>query len=191
MLVSAGRSNRESMKTCSTCGETKQRDEFYADNRRPNGRKAACKACCKILYQTSERHKAGIRNAQRRYKKRHPYRHLVRSRMLRDKILDALGHQCVCCGERERAFLAIDHVHGGGNKERTRATDGYHQRVLKEIEDGTDKYQILCHNCNMAKGFYGHCPHELRLGWFYQVLMSQLPEKGAANGSLRSADHKL
>ena len=21
-------------------------------------------------------------------------------------------------------------------------------------------FQILCHNCNMAKGFYGKCPHQ-------------------------------
>ena len=21
-------------------------------------------------------------------------------------------------------------------------------------------YQTLCHNCNLAKGFYGQCPHE-------------------------------
>lgn len=20
-------------------------------------------------------------------------------------------------------------------------------------------FQILCHNCNMSKGFYGYCPH--------------------------------
>ena len=21
-------------------------------------------------------------------------------------------------------------------------------------------FQVLCHNCNLAKGFYGKCPHE-------------------------------
>lgn len=21
-------------------------------------------------------------------------------------------------------------------------------------------FQVLCHNCNMAKGFYGKCPHQ-------------------------------
>lgn len=21
-------------------------------------------------------------------------------------------------------------------------------------------HQVLCHNCNLAKGFYGECPHE-------------------------------
>ncbi len=21
-------------------------------------------------------------------------------------------------------------------------------------------FRILCHNCNMARGFYGRCPHE-------------------------------
>jgi hypothetical protein len=23
-----------------------------------------------------------------------------------------------------------------------------------------DKYRLLCHNCNMAFGLYGYCPHE-------------------------------
>jgi hypothetical protein len=21
-------------------------------------------------------------------------------------------------------------------------------------------YRVLCHNCNLARGFYGYCPHE-------------------------------
>lgn len=21
-------------------------------------------------------------------------------------------------------------------------------------------FQVLCHNCNLAKGFYGKCPHQ-------------------------------
>jgi hypothetical protein len=27
-----------------------------------------------------------------------------------------------------------------------------------------DRYQLLCHNCNMAKGFYGLCPHQEQKG---------------------------
>lgn len=26
-----------------------------------------------------------------------------------------------------------------------------------------DGFQTLCHNCNMAKGFYGICPHKEKL----------------------------
>jgi hypothetical protein len=27
-----------------------------------------------------------------------------------------------------------------------------------------DDFRLLCHNCNHARGSYGHCPHERRLG---------------------------
>ena len=32
----------------------------------------------------------------------------------------------------------------------------------KWIKDNNfpDGFQILCHNCNQAKGYYGICPHE-------------------------------
>jgi hypothetical protein len=23
-----------------------------------------------------------------------------------------------------------------------------------------DTFQLLCHNCNLARGFYGTCPHQ-------------------------------
>lgn len=71
---------------------------------------------------------------------------------------------CKCCGEKEIKFLSVDHINGGGNK---------HRKELKFSKDGSGGdiyrwliknnypkgFQILCHNCNMAKGFYGTCPH--------------------------------
>ena len=27
-------------------------------------------------------------------------------------------------------------------------------------EQAAKIFQVLCHNCNMSKGFYGYCPHE-------------------------------
>lgn len=67
--------------------------------------------------------------------------------------------QCCCCGEREVKFLSIDHVNGGGNIHRRESgiTNLAHWLVSQGFPLG---YQTLCHNCNMAKGFYGSCPHE-------------------------------
>ena len=28
------------------------------------------------------------------------------------------------------------------------------------VNDYPDGFQVLCHNCNMAKGIYGKCPHK-------------------------------
>ena len=70
---------------------------------------------------------------------------------------------CKCCGEKEIKFLSIDHINGGGNKHRKEIgiKDGkggniYHWIIANNFPEG---FQILCHNCNMAKGFYGICPH--------------------------------
>ncbi len=82
---------------------------------------------------------------------------------LRLEVLHAYGGVCACCGESEVAFLCIDHVHGGGNK---------HRRELKESGRSGSLYywlrstgypegfQVLCHNCNFAKGYNGVCPHQ-------------------------------
>jgi hypothetical protein len=82
--------------------------------------------------------------------------------------MDALQHyggQCACCGETEPAFLAIDHVNGGGNAHRREV--GYPKGggaffYWLRKHGYPDGYQVLCHNCNMAKTYLGVCPHQLR-----------------------------
>jgi hypothetical protein len=70
---------------------------------------------------------------------------------------------CNCCGEKQYEFLSIDHINGGGNEHRRTFTkDGkggniYHWLKRNDFPPG---FQILCHNCNMSKGFYGQCPHK-------------------------------
>lgn len=59
-------------------------------------------------------------------------------------------------------FLALDHIHGGGGKERrTLCSSALHAR-LRKAGWPKDQHQLLCHNCNLAKGFYGRCPHQER-----------------------------
>lgn len=73
--------------------------------------------------------------------------------------------ECACCKETEMKFLAIDHINGGGGKERreTKSKGGQKTyRLLRKNKYPTG-YQVLCHNCNMAKGFYGKCPHNALL----------------------------
>lgn len=79
---------------------------------------------------------------------------------LRGIVIDAYGGKCACCSEAERRFLAIDHVNGGGHKERRRIGSGaalYNKIIGLKFPP---EYQVLCHNCNMAKGLYGQCPHK-------------------------------
>ena len=79
----------------------------------------------------------------------------------RNRVLEAYGNKCVCCGENYKEFLAIDHIEGGGNKKKREIGKNgacYYKWIINN--NFPKDLQILCHNCNMAKGLYGKCPHE-------------------------------
>lgn len=72
---------------------------------------------------------------------------------VRRAIYDLLGEKCIRCGFDDKRALQIDHVYGGGNKERkSRGTNNY-KLILNKILDGSKEYQILCSNCNWIKRF--------------------------------------
>ena len=78
---------------------------------------------------------------------------------------------CWCCGEKSHiGFLAIDHIAGKKqmDSEPKLVELGYSSSFVSGtlltwiIKNNFPKgFQILCHNCNQAKGFYGKCPHQL------------------------------
>ena len=84
-----------------------------------------------------------------------------RAEVLWSQILDSYGPFCSCCGEIRRRFLTLEHVNQDGKAHRERRT-GRYAIYLDVVNEGcpTDKYAILCLNCNWARRF-GPCPHEL------------------------------
>jgi len=82
----------------------------------------------------------------------------------RGRRLKVLAHYscgklvCNCCGEGQYEFLCIDHIDSNGNTHRREVKTNtiYQWLITNYYPDG---FQVLCHNCNMAKGFYGQCPH--------------------------------
>lgn len=70
---------------------------------------------------------------------------------------------CACCGEQHVEFLALDHVHGGGNAHRKQTgTKGGAAFYAWIVKNGYPSgYRVLCHNCNMAYGIWGCCPHQV------------------------------
>jgi hypothetical protein len=84
-----------------------------------------------------------------------------RLRSRRERVIAHYGGQCVCCGEDTFEFLSLDHKNGGG--ELHRAEVGQGSKMIDWIiqNDFPDIFQILCHNCNQATGYYGICPHQL------------------------------
>jgi hypothetical protein len=70
---------------------------------------------------------------------------------------------CACCGEHRTAFLAVDHSDGSGRKHRSTlglnvSSYAVHRWIV--VHGFPPGFRVLCHNCNMAIGFYGTCPHE-------------------------------
>ena len=84
-------------------------------------------------------------------------------RELKKTVIAAYGGKCVCCGESMYEFLSIDHKHNDGAKERkqlgAKGKSGASFFRLIIAENFPDRYQLLCYNCNMSKGFFGYCPH--------------------------------
>jgi hypothetical protein len=81
----------------------------------------------------------------------------------RNQILAHYGNKCVCCGEPNVKFLALDHIHNNGAAHRKELGGRGGQLLLHWIKRNNypkDVIQVLCHNCNMAKAFYGVCPHQ-------------------------------
>lgn len=77
---------------------------------------------------------------------------------LRVEVLSAYGGHCQCCVESAIEFLAIDHINGGGRKHRAEIGQNIYPWLKRH---GFPKgFRVLCHNCNMAIGLYGYCPHE-------------------------------
>lgn len=154
--VAATRADVLPSKTCTKCEKSKLLLEFYHDPRASDGRWSCCKSCERLRsrdysasYRLSNRDKALIG------------KRLFRSR-LRLEVILAYGGQCTCCGEARLYFLCVDHVHGDGAAERRKA--GHHgghstyRWLKKEGYPKDGRYQVLCYNCNGAKGTGAECP---------------------------------
>lgn len=82
-----------------------------------------------------------------------------KQRRLRLEVLAAYGGSCACCGEATYEWLTIDHVAGNGADHRREIGRSAIYRWLKK-QGYPPGFQVLCWNCNCARGFYGRCPHE-------------------------------
>lgn len=70
-------------------------------------------------------------------------------RRLREQVFDILGRKCVRCGFDDIRALQVDHIEGGGYKERkAKGTWTVYYNIIKTSGKG---YQILCANCNVIK----------------------------------------
>jgi hypothetical protein len=73
------------------------------------------------------------------------------------ELLSEFGWKCQCCGETMPQFLTLDHIVGRENNK----PNMYQWLQAKKEGFPKDKYQLLCMNCNFAKGHWGVCPHQI------------------------------
>jgi hypothetical protein len=86
---------------------------------------------------------------------------------IRKEVMNHYGNKCNCCGEDTLEFLAIDHINGKGNEHRRKISPKNQTNVSSTVmyrwlikNNYPDGFQILCHNCNVAKHHHGICPHK-------------------------------
>ena len=111
---------------CPHCLQEKTVEDFARNVSRPSGRQSWCRACFALLYDPR------------------------RFRNLRIDVLLALGGVCARCGFDDIRALQVDHINGGGNRDRRE--NGGHKNIYNEIvRGGVEGYQLLCANCNWIK----------------------------------------
>lgn len=77
---------------------------------------------------------------------------------LKIEIFHLLGNKCsnpnclVLGGCTDVRCLQIDHVNGGGNKDKI-GSESYYRKVLNRLRTGSKDYQLLCANCNWIKRY--------------------------------------
>ena len=142
-------------KICGKCNLEKSVNEFYVERTKPDN---------SILYRRI------FKECDKKRSKDNAGKNLPRKRETARKYyknirLAALAQysngkfKCACCSEPRIEFLAIDHINEDGAKHRKEV--GVTRAIFNWLKKNKypKGFQVLCYNCNMAKSFYGECPH--------------------------------
>jgi hypothetical protein len=111
---------------------------------------------CRLYRKT---HREETRSCQKKYKEKNRIRLRDYYRKKKAIIIEAYGGKCECCGDSHFEFLTIDHINGGGRRDRAKRVGSSFYARLEKLGFPKDEYRLLCMNCNFALGKYGHCPH--------------------------------
>lgn len=169
-------------KKCSKCGQIKPVSKFNKHKNCLYGVRPDCKQCSYSSHKKwTENNREELRvyqNQKRKdnterfngYAKKTYWKDIEKTRKyakeksvrLRQEAIQKYGGRCACCGEDRYEFMAVDHINGGGNKERRDKKVGGGSNFYRYLKSNgwPSGYRILCHNCNHSLGSYGYCPHE-------------------------------
>lgn len=163
---------------CNRCGKEKSDDEMTGRKKKTKECKKCTSERARIWYRKnskkhSERNMEWAKNNPERIKAiqkkcriKNAEKYNAKQKIKRDErkriVFEHYGGKspkCSCCGEKEIKFLSMDHINGGGSKHRKEKnfSNIYYQLIKEGFPEG---FEILCYNCNLAKGFFGKCPHK-------------------------------
>ena len=141
---------------CKSCEKEKDLSEFYRNRK---GYHTSCKPCvCANTYESKQK-----------YAETHREENKARGKAYRLELrlfaLERYGKICYCCAEHRWQFLSIDHPNNDGAAHRReisgrRDFGGYQFLPWLKRNGWPDGFRVACDNCNMARAFYGVCPHE-------------------------------
>lgn len=137
--------------------EKRRQDENEAVKRHYQKNKEEIKAKARAKhYENKEENN----KRSREYSAAHKEENNIRARRYREnrrnQIFSILGDKCIRCGFKDKRALQIDHVNGGGTKERRsygNRLDKHYKDVFEAVKNGSKEYQILCANCNSIKRY--------------------------------------
>jgi hypothetical protein len=176
MSQSTGQVERFAYKRCCRCKQVKSLAQFSSNRSRQDRLDIQCRECNRERTREKKaRHLAEekctdcglpIGSSPSRWRcnncRIRPTHGTWGSRNIRQQVFRAYAGDapcCACCGQSAVEFLTLDHVNGGGRAHRRLTSNQgvYHRLRRNGFPPG---FRILCFNCNMARGFYGRCPHE-------------------------------
>jgi len=167
------------MKQCRICKIDKELNQFKVSKKNLDGYSFDCIECqdkkwkehrrlsITKFYQTHKKKIALERSLKREEKRKYDKKYRKKTTLLlKQEAMNAYGGKCNCCGETQLDFLAIDHINGGGNKERKAGihytgTAMYRWLRKRGFPEG---FRVLCHNCNWSAHLHnGTCIHKLKI----------------------------
>lgn len=151
------RTGRSTNARCTRCGEITPLAAFGPNRANASGRHSHCRSCVRA-FQIEHNKKPEVKARQKAYDAARFQREKIR---LRAALYAAYGDCCACCGEPRPEFLTVDHIEGRKAQGHDRSMGGVKLYRWLAAQGYPDGFQILCFNCNWAKGHYGVCPHAL------------------------------
>jgi hypothetical protein len=144
-------------KKCCSCKEVKDVSSFVKNKTKKDGLSTECNDCRKLYL--SEYYKVHKQTMLAQSKSKGKERHANAKKLCIEYYSNGTN-KCICCGESIYEFLSLNHINGGGNKDRKtfKGARTFCEYLVKN--NYPNGLNVMCYNCNLSYGFFGYCPHQ-------------------------------